>query len=540
MIGIHINSLGLSYKDQHENRRFRFGKFNFCISFHPQYNKEVVFEDKTHLVIIDGWIFNAGNYSTQAQFVYQLYKKHGNKIALYLNGQFNICIIDKLKEDFIFINDIYAFRKHFYCQVPNATFISSDFQFINENIVKKSFNIEHLSNNIVAPRIINEYETFIKEISQIPSCTFFCANSGINKYNLTEVELQYPRISPANPAEYLENIKNELVKVAENDKTLLHLSGGIDSRFLLELLIDCNISLKTLTYGIENSDEVLIARMVAEKAGVENSVVPLLSDDFILNAEKYINQTGGLDIFVQSAVYSIYTKKNDHNLIIDTGFALDAFLGGTQIDKKIIDAGIPLKTHFSIRVDNSNEFSSYNRIFSILALRQSAHREFLEDRYSMYSYPVFFAMKNLPAELIKNYKFYYELLKLQVKKSFNIPILSTMFDLSLAPEKWKEASKIQSSKEEFVLNYFKESRLPLYHNRYYSDFDMWLRSDKTWINAIQHYLLDDNCLIEKMFIPKEFILKTVDDHMTGTKNNLRNIIRWISTEIFLRQNTEAL
>ena len=524
MIGIHIYPSNVSYTSKHTNITRELGEIKITLSYHERYDKQVFFESDKYLIFLDGWIFNSPSYNKQAEFVLQKYINDSVNFIHELNGQFNLVIYCKVEHEYVFYNDIFSFRKHYYSLERSQLLLSSDLNFIKNNIKEKTLNSDHIIKNINSPRFLDIKETFIKEIKQGFPCMKII-NHTISKYSIKKVKDIF--FSKENdPVYFLEKLKKRISKSYRNENILLLLTGGLDSRFLLEMFNDMNFNIQTATYGNEISDEVQIAKKVAELNKVKHFIFNLDAKDFLKNAQRYIDETSGLDIFVQSHVYEFYSfleNKIKKDSIIDTGFALDMFLGGSQINKEI-----------------DHDSAIENRIFSGLAIRQSAHREFYEDRYSMYDYEIYFLMKNLPLNIIKDNKFYYSLCQLQIKNSFHIPLQSTMFDLKLAPKEWKNAEAAQFYKEKFVLDHFKNFKKPLYHNRYYSDFGMWIRDKNEWKNFVEDILINNESILSKLFLKQNIIEKTIKEHMTGEKSHIRNIIKWISLELFFKSNQHQL
>ena len=60
-----------------------------------------------------------------------------------------------------------------------------------------------------------------------------------------------------------------------------------------------------MTMGTICSDEVKIAKDVADALNCKSYLIETKPNMFLKNAEKYIKKTGGLDIFVQSAAYEV-------------------------------------------------------------------------------------------------------------------------------------------------------------------------------------------------------------------------------------------
>ena len=518
MIGIHIYPKNVSYTSKHTNLTRELCDIKITLSYHKRYNKQVFFESDKYLIFLDGWIFNSPSYNNQAEFVLQKYIKDSFNFIYELNGQFNFVIYNKVEHEYVFYNDIFSFRKHYYSVKRRQLLLSSDLNFITKHIKEKTLNLDHISKNLNLPRFLDIKETFIKEIKQGFPCMKIVKNT-ISKYSIEKVKDNF--LSKENdPAYFLEKLKKRISKSYRNENILLLLTGGLDSRFLLELFNDMNFNIQTATYGNDISDEVQIAKKVAECNKVKHFLFNLCAKDFLKNAQRYIDETSGLDIFVQSPVYEFYSfleNKIKKDSIIDTGFALDMFLGGSQLNKEI-----------------NHDLAIENRVFSGLAIRQSAHREFYEDRYLMYDYEIYFLMKNLPVDLIKDNKFYYSLCQLQIKNSFHIPLQSTMFDLKLAPQEWKNAEAVQFNKEKFVLEHFKNFKKAVYHNRYYSDFGMWLRDKNKWKNFVEDIFINNESTLSKLFLNQNIIEEIIKEHMSGEKSHIRNIIKWISLELFLK------
>lgn len=533
MIGIHIYPNTVSYTSKHTNITKELGDIKITLSYHKRYDKQVFFESDEYLVFLDGWIFNSPSYNKQAEFILKKYIKDSVNFIYKINGQFNLVIYNKVEHEYVYYNDIFSLRKHYYFLEKNKLFFSSDLTFITKHIKEKTLNSDHITKNINLPRFIDIKETFIKGIKQGFPCMKMTKHS-ISKYSIEKVKDNFSS-NENDPVYFLEKLKKRISKLYRNENILLLLSGGLDSRFLLEMFNDMNFNIQTATHGNDISDEVQIAKKVAELNNVKHFICNLSAKDFLKNAQRYIDETYGLDIFVQSYVYEFYSfleNKIKKDSIIDTGFALDVFLGGSYInDIKKFQNDINIA---QIKISNLDEYSTENRVFSALAIRQSAHREFYEDRYSMYDYEIYFLMKNLPVNLIKDNKFYYCLCQLQIKNSFNIPLQSTMFDLKLAPQEWKNAEAVQLNKEKFVLDYFKNFKKPLYHNRYYSDFGMWIRDKNEWKNFVEDIFINNESILSKLFLKQNTIENTIKEHMSGKKNHIRNIIKWISLELFFK------
>jgi asparagine synthetase B (glutamine-hydrolysing) len=524
MIGIHVGPASKpAYRDHHANYTEVHGGYSFTISYHEQYRKQSYFSDPEFLILLDGWIFNAPDFASQAEHALWMYRQNSEDFVFALNGQFNLLIVEKRTGHFRIWNDIFAFRKHFYTEEHLDLTFSPDIDWLRRARSKYSLDSETIRISLANPRTLPIDKTLIAEIGQFTPHSILVMDSVFEakNYQIQSVRERYEWKATTDPSLFISRLKEGARAVHRDEAVTVLLSGGLDSRFLLEMLKDMGVSLTCATYGNLQSDEVLIAKRVADANEVQHFVQHLEPGNFIKDAERYVGQTGGLDIFVQSSVFEFYENMqmdlNQLNRVIDSGFALDAFLGGTQINS-----------------EGGHAHSIHNRVFSTLAIRQSAHREYFEDRYSMYEYGNYFMMSSLPLELIENHSFYFQLVQKLVRNSLKIPLQSTMMDLTLDSRHWSEAAQIQSARDEFTLNLVREFGLKTYHNRYYSDFDMWLRDDPNWQHLLDLILEPSESLLAKRFVERSEINARVRDHTKGIRSESRKIIKWLSLELFFR------
>lgn len=537
MIGLHISKYQIYQEHDHSSISKKYGSYNITLSFHRLDNRQVFFENEFVAVLIDGWIFNSNSYETQAEFIVNLYSKYGKEFTSYIEGQFNLFLFDKKNQDPFFVNDIFALRKHFISDGDLS--ISTDLKFLYSHLNSISFNDKHIKKNLNQNRLIDIEETFINEIKMIiPSSIIDFVSKSVYSTEVFSDKYSFEN-KRVNPSFFYDNVLKNIKKIHKDSSVLLQLSGGMDSRFLLECFVENKIDVKALIYGTLESDELKIAREVAEVTKTPYAQVEYLAEDYVTNSPSYCLDVAGLDIFVQSAFYKIkkYINKNDYkNFIFDTGIGLNNFIGGTQIEKRFkVPTNNFSKHEFDLK-DNDIYTSNY-RIFSQLFLRQKFHREFMEDRYSMFSYENYFLMKSIPKNYLKDYKFYSDLADISIKKSRDVNIQATMLPFHQKPS--IESTAELKERELKSLKLFNQNKKLEPHNRYYSDFDMWLRSNSSWKSLINKTILSDDSLISK-YVSKNIIKDLITKHNNGEKQNMRVLIRLISTELFLSETKKII
>ena len=141
-------------------------------------------------------------------------------------------------------------------------------------------------------------------------------------------------------------------------------------------------------------------------------------------------------------------------------------------------------------------------------------------------------MKSIPIALRKDYNYYYELSKFIVKNSWSVPLQNTMFGLDLDLKYWQRAKDIQLQKEALVLKLASETGQYIYHNRYYSDFDMWLRAKEDWKDLVVSLFFNKKPIISK-YIDEAHIINTINQHFNAEGSYHSDIVKWVSVELFL-------
>jgi len=531
MIGLHISSIKKYRETKHSFIQKTCKDIHITLSFHELDYRQVYFENEDLQVFIDGWIFNSPSYKDQANFVAEQYFEYKSDFILKIEGQFNLFLFDKNLEKKIFANDIFAFRKHFV--LKENFIISTDLKYLYGHLDRINFNHSHILKNLNQNRYVDIQETFIEEVLMVKPASV----TEFDEWKIYSIEIFAEKYmfkdDTVNPVFFVNKVKNNIGNIHKNHEVLLQLSGGMDSRFLIEIFSDLNMNFKTLTYGVLESDELKLARLVAAANKVECKEVEYKPKDFIENASTYSFDTGGLDIFVQSAFQKTIDKMQDDDVksyVFDTGFVLDILIGGKQVDMQI-DNTSHYFTKDTFDFSENDIYASKLRVFSQLALRQSFHRELLESRYAMFSYENYYLMKSIPLHLLRDYKFYYQIAEHAIVNSREIPLQRTMTPFYETPSQ-KYLKKLQERETKSMDAFIKNKEL-IPHNRYYSDFDMWLRSNIHWEKLVENTLLNENSIISQ-YVSQNKIESIVKKHNDGTEPNMRLIIRLISTELFMK------
>ena len=542
MIGLHISKV---YKyEEHIHCSFSANILNYSIvlSHHDIRGVQRQYKKNSIQVILDGWIFNSEDYSTQCKFIHEQYISYGLDFIYNLNGQFNLAILNFKEEKLIVTNDIFGMRKHFTNKNHSNLCYSSDINFLKKNKKTIKVNEETVEKKLAYPRFQNN-NTLYENIHFVKRCFLFNSSSKTAKsYSFDRVKLKYNSKIESNK-DLITKIRDSTNEVHKTKKVLVALSGGLDSRFVLENchFVDCEI--ETINWGTQYSDECTIARSVAKSLDLAFTGVNLNPYDFIENIDTHTKNYGGLDIFVQSAAIKplqLAKEKHEKGYVYDSGLALDIYFRDSYKNheytspKKYVNTTIDFSEINSLN-KNLNQFIEDNRIFTTLALRQSLHREYFDDRYSMFHYDTYFKMHEILSNGVASYKYYYDLLSSILTKTKNIKVQSTMLDLNTPFNYFQKAQSIQKQIENLTEQIYLESKIVSFHNRYYSDFNMWFRSNSHWKKLLNKFDSNQERHIHK-YIEKGKVRSIIDKHLLGTESNFSDLLSILTIDIFLENN----
>lgn len=416
----------------------------------------------------------------------------------------------------------------------------------------------------------------------------FCPDKGVYKIRHYKFHYQEEMRPIEEVAEsvfkaYSYSVKKR-IEGKEKD-TCIFLSGGMDSRLLLGVANQVSPlnKVSTVSFGQKHSEEVDVARSCARVLGNEFKWVELTPKDFIKNASLYLKMTCGGDMFPQSYIISAAQAIGKSAFV--TGFALDAYMGGTFLSDDAIksDQNLDdfLKDHLGLLKMNvfskdellqltkegiktpflfGNEtileeakrwhgisvkdciqaFAIDNRAKRCVALREITPGYYMQRVNPSSDIEFLKAVSSIPAEYRINHRFYHGMFLKYVSEYANIPYNNTTLPVSAPVEMWKKGSANEAIREklyaEFMAEYNKIHEEKLYYPHYYSDFDGYSRYDVDWMKLFNDNLLNPDAVIVNLWFDKSKIAELYQDHIQGRKNNRKKLIFLTSLEIFLKNN----
>ncbi|UCG61493.1 MAG: hypothetical protein JSV52_14435 [Candidatus Zixiibacteriota bacterium] len=239
----------------------------------------------------------------------RLYEQHGETMLRWLNGYFNLLIIDKRDRSVLVANDRFGMQRFYHARLPDGGMMFAPevkcFKLIPDlkltldtTAVVHSFRHDCLLNNA----------TFYKEVRRFPISTSFRLKGGdclSCEYWGPESELEKPRLAPN---EFLDSVIGVFESVVADyytpQITALSFTGGLDTRAILSVLSHRGLSPPLFTFGgmYRDSHDVKIARRLAAMNGNSWGVIRL-GRDFLDNFERWATKA----IYVSDGIARLNT-----------------------------------------------------------------------------------------------------------------------------------------------------------------------------------------------------------------------------------------
>lgn len=243
-----------------------------------------VLDDKRFTMIISGYL--NGDDIVPFKQIKLLYKKHSySNFCKYLNGSFNLVIIDKINETICICSDKYASRPLFISREREQFVFGSEIKLLYPFMKNELATNWDAWGQYLTYRFLIGDNTLHKDIDFLSNATqilFTLNKKGLKitrqKYwDYSEIKID-KKTSFADKVEegvgLFRTIFKELGSRVENDKTLIALSGGYDSRSIVAGLINYSkATFDTVTTMHPCGDETSIVRKLTMKLKLSSKFV---------------------------------------------------------------------------------------------------------------------------------------------------------------------------------------------------------------------------------------------------------------------------
>jgi len=422
-------------------------------------------------------------------------------------------------------------------------------------------------------------DTFFDGVKIMPPASMLVfTEEGMKVYQYWDLE--YVEDKKFHRKKYVENLTKMYIKTINSmakrfGNIALQLSGGLDSRSVLASLNSTNLGkILAITFGMEKSLDLEIAKKVASSFGVKHLIIKLDPAELKNYAEYVVYVTDGQDIPTVSYLPYVMRKLVDQgsNTTMQ-GFAFDLLLGGSylreeyfkvksnkdfilslekgsalfstselkcllgdKLSKLINDARKEfIKAAMSCKGDSFPNKADYffmrARVRRFAPMGSVIHREFTEELLPTIADDVLNIITKIPARERYRHKFYREfLLRLSIDAS-KVPYANTLVPPILPHKLWRPVYGFFLIIDK-IMRKLSQGRVALFVS--YFDFDKVLRESKEWREILWDLLVREDALVYKLeYLNRQCVLKIIRDHLKGERNGLK-LAYLMTLEIFLR------
>lgn len=509
---------------------------------------------------------NATN-STKALF--DLYKIYGDNFIHEIDGIFNICIYDKNKKSLKIFNDWSGNHNlyYYYFEEDKQLVFSTEMKGILKVIQNKSFNYQAAFSQVMFSHLLFN-DTLINEVKLLPPASILeYSRDRLSIKNYYDLKYHYEIISGRSEKYFIDTLydyfEQPTKKYLEKGKISLPITGGMDSRFLLHLLLKNDYPVwDTFTGGSPKSEEVRIARKITSAYSAPHRIADSPEDYFCDKFyDNYYIHEGLLSPYRFSSGLELHYKKGVNYIIQFPNSNLTLGDLYTPATKHFIGE---YKLTDRIKENIFNKFLKVNQEI-LNSLFTDSYHYFSDIQDMLYTY--YDELRDFPSAFIFDYFAWYQHSRRwsniggmngkfigRIAPSqdrtlnefiFNIPIkykywqyIHKQMFKTKCPELAKfprEGTGVPISWPEPVQMVFKAYRKRIY-NKYIKKIDNTKRISKFYRNFVKDKIDDviySKSLQERGIFNHDFVKKIWEEHLAG-KNNTYLIHNILNIELFHR------
>ncbi len=547
---------------------------------------------KGKFIVTCGEIYN-NEISKLEKSIIKLYETNElDKLRDY-NGTFAAAIYDEKRNKLTLINDRYGLKKLFYYHNENFFCFGPKISPLLRYVPKKSLRKDAILDFFLFGYVLGN-KTFFNQINQLPYASILeFSREGLKLKKYWDYE--YLEEYKSKSKEVLHKLTHLWEKAVErrikrNNKIIIPLSGGLDSRAILAtaLRFTSKDNIVTFTFGEKGSFDFEIGKMVAKKLGVKNISLGVEKGNYEEQYDCSMDDVEGMiDLTPYFSIHQ-YAKMKDFGDVMFSGTKIDVLLGrhilSDIFSDDLLNKKISSKEEFIevkeliFKHQKLNDEKEVQKLFhpdflGNIDLKSSFDNSFkdLNDIISNKNFPNYFALWDYVHRWIKYIYFavfrnrglfnyitmldtdlvdftlklapklrlnedlyikmllttYPEIYKLPVKNNFGLNLNAGKIFVFLRRAELFSKRKINEISTKFIKkNMFQEKRLN------YLDYDDLLRRDKEYREYMRKKLtkIEERHFFDKNYI--EYIWKT---HLQGKKNYMNLIGLLVTFELFLER-----
>lgn len=413
--------------------------------------------------------------------------------------------------------------------------------------------------------------TLVESIATLPAATLFCVGrAGATYSSYWQYEHHVDRsLGWGDAVEAAGRALTLAVgrSLADRSSPAVPLSGGLDSRFVLELASKCSRPV-AYTWGVPGCRDIRFAKTASRLLACPHQVRHFEPDYLAKLGDKGVWITEGQTPVTNFHVLPFVDLLADqgHDVVLD-GFAGDAMLGGTfiatpwfdctdprraatalwlwrrrafsggrdypRLTERVMQAResfISLYLHYpgATTMDRAMAFLLDNRVRRTTTCGTEIFRTRLPVRQPFMDPEFVAAIARVPHAWRRHHRFYLEVFKAYAPKSAAAPYLRTLlpvrvpYALSWLSLAMHHACELAAA----------GLGLPKpFADKAPSDFPQWLRGV---LRAYVHRILASEACLERGILPADVVRQVLAEHFTGHFNHANLIGAMLSLELFAR------
>lgn len=270
------------------------------------------------------------------ELVGRLYLAQGKAFIQQLQGAFIIAVWNATQQELILANDRFGLYPLLYAHYQQTFVFAPEMKAIlNLPNFQKSLNQTALAEYMRFQQVLGQ-KTFFEAITLLRYASLLTYNAQTNRltvepyWDFSDIT-PLPHMSMAEATEEGSRLLDEAISIMapSHQRTGVYLTGGMDSRLILGCLIRQQAPPPTITYGQQNSRDVVFARKTAKKVGSPHHWFDLPNGQWVADyADLHLTLTEGWNNWVHSHGITTLAQVRE---IIDvnlTGWMVDTSIGG--------------------------------------------------------------------------------------------------------------------------------------------------------------------------------------------------------------------
>ena len=349
-------------------------------------------KDEKLVVVFNGEIYNYKELKSElSDYPFQTnsdtevllygYKEWGSELPKHLRGMFAFALYDIENKTLFCARDPFGIKPFYYYQNDGDFMFASEIKaFLDHPKFKKEFN-----ESILAPYLSFSFtpttETFFKGVKRLDagySLTYKEGEMKLNRYFDLNFDIQkedYDKTVDSISDVMTDSVNHHMISDVEVGSFL---SSGIDSSYLVSLAKPDKTY--TVGYDIPRYDETNYAKDLTEKLGISNTNKKITKEEYmqILPKIMYHMDEPASDPAVVALYFVANIASKDVKVVL-SGEGADEFFGGYNYYREEVDYAFYNKIPFFIRHGISKFFSLFPPVRGINFLVRRGEK--LEDSY---------------------------------------------------------------------------------------------------------------------------------------------------------------